>query len=61
MREPDLNPAMCHHCDFGTGHRGMDRCHVCDGTGSVFWVAGKCFANTEGGHRLALAEQRNAP
>lgn len=30
--------ADCWRCDFASGHRGMDRCHVCDGTGRVFNV-----------------------
>jgi hypothetical protein len=31
--------AGCWRCDFGSGYRGMDRCHVCDGTGLTYEVA----------------------
>lgn len=44
----------CPHCDFSGGTRGMDRCHVCDGTGSVFWVYGRSYPNTEEGYNRAL-------
>lgn len=36
----------------------MDRCHVCDGTGSVFRVNGKVFPNTKKGYEAAIAEQQ---
>lgn len=46
----------CHHCDFGSGRRGMDRCPTCDGTGALFRVAARYFPNTEAGYRAALEE-----
>ena len=48
-------PRQCSHCDFGSGQRGMDRCSKCDGTGSVFFVAGQKFPNTEAGYLAARA------
>lgn len=49
----------CHHCDFSMGTRGMDRCARCDGTGSVFWVYGRSYPNTEAGFHRALTALRN--
>lgn len=47
-------PITCLHCDFGTGHRGMDSCGKCGGTGSQFvvWVSGipYYYPNTRGGY-----------
>jgi len=43
----------CPHCDFSCGQRGMDRCHICDGTGSVFLVNGKYYPNTKDGYEKA--------
>lgn len=50
----ELKPSPCVVCDFQTGRRGMDRCRSCDGTGSVFWVGGCCYPNTEVGHQEAV-------
>lgn len=46
---------QCFRCDFGMGLRGFDICWTCDGTGSVFWVAGDVFPNTEAGYLAARA------
>lgn len=47
----------CHHCDFGSGMRGMDRCSKCDGTGSQLHTpSGKLYPNTKKGHDAAMAE-----
>lgn len=52
-REPQ--PAICPHCDFGTGMRGMDRCSKCDGIGSGFWVPGpRFYPNTKAGYDAAF-------
>lgn len=40
----------CPHCDFSGGTRGMDRCHICDGTGSVFRGCGRYYPNTQRGY-----------
>lgn len=42
--QPGVESAIkpCHHCDFASGYRGMDRCHVCDGAGRVLWIGGRC-------------------
>lgn len=58
MKEPQ--PKACWRCDFASGYRGMDRCHICDGTGSVFLVKGSYFPNTEAGFRAAVAHAENA-
>lgn len=50
----DVKPITCPRCDFGTGHRGMDWCSKCAGTGSVFWARGKMFPNTQEGYREAV-------
>jgi ribosomal protein L37AE/L43A len=47
-------PRACPHCDFSCGQRGMDRCHVCDGTGSVFLAGGRYHPNTEKGFNAAV-------
>lgn len=52
---------QCDHCDFGSGYRGMDSCGRCRGTGSVFWVAGQRFPNTERGYKQARAILIGAP
>ncbi len=52
MKEPKAR--HCPHCDFSSGHRGMDRCHICDGTGSVFYVGDRYYPNTEKGFRAAI-------
>lgn len=46
----ELKPSGCTRCDFGSGHRGMDRCAPCDGTGEVFRVGGRSWPNTEQGY-----------
>lgn len=56
----DLKPTQCWACDFGSGHRGMDRCTKCDGAGSLFWVAGHAFSNTEEGYKGALEAKKKA-
>lgn len=53
---PDLTPSGCPFCDFSSGQRGMDRCAKCDGTGSVFLVNGRRFANTLEGYLEACQE-----
>jgi len=52
---PDLTAVKCWHCDFGSGYRGMDTCSRCDGTGSVFVVAGQTYPNTREGYTEACA------
>jgi DnaJ-class molecular chaperone len=61
MKEP--TPRMCTHCDFGMGHRGMDWCAKCGGTGSVFRVRDQVFPNTREGYddaKLLLNENAEA-
>jgi hypothetical protein len=53
-----LKPFACFHCDFSSGQRGMDRCSVCKGTGSIFVVHGKTFSNTEEGYNAACKEAK---
>lgn len=55
----DPKPMTCDRCDFGTGTRGMDRCSRCDGTGSIFFVAGRYFANTKEGYDAAVVAAKN--
>lgn len=40
---------QCHHCDFGSGRRGMDRCSKCDGTGQQWARGGSRFVGTASG------------
>lgn len=54
MKEPKVY--TCDHCDFGTGHRGMDWCSKCGGTGSVFRVGLRVFPNTKKGYEEAVRE-----
>lgn len=56
-----LKPITCHHCDFGSGQRGMDRCSKCGGTGSGFWANGSFYPNTKEGHDAAVHEIQNNP
>ena len=42
-------------CDFSGGTRGMDRCHHCDGTGSLLRVGESYWPNTQDGFFEALA------
>lgn len=49
---------MCWPCQ-GMGYRGMDRCNLCDTTGSVFRVDGKSYPNTKSGYEAALAALKN--
>lgn len=45
---------ICFHCDFDSGQREMDRCHHCDGTGSLLWAGKRAFPNTKEGYRQAV-------
>lgn len=36
-RQPRMQE--CWRCDFASGYRGMDRCHVCDGSGMIYTFA----------------------
>lgn len=49
-------PRACPRCDFSSGQRGMDRCHYCDGTGSVFLAGGRYHPNTKEGFEAAQAD-----
>lgn len=51
--EGEPKPVVCPFCDFGSGHRGMDTCGKCKGTGSVFRVGRAVFSNTEVGFNHA--------
>lgn len=53
MKEPRVE--VCCHCDFGSGHRGMDTCGKCDGTGSQLVVGSHRFPNTKKGYEEATA------
>lgn len=59
MSEP--KPRACPHCDFSSGQRGMDRCGLCKGTGSVFLAGGRYYANTKEGFEAAVKAQEKSP
>lgn len=48
-----VKPCNCPRCDFASGRRGMDRCFLCDGTGSLLRVGRRFFPNTKTGHEEA--------
>ena len=50
----DIRIVQCHHCDFGSGQRGMDRCGKCDGTGAQWAYGAQRFVGTSAGHIQAL-------
>lgn len=51
LHEPSAR--QCHYCDFSSGHRGMDWCSKCDGTGSIFVIGGHIYPNTKEGYKAA--------
>ena len=59
MSETELKPQSCPRC-WGHGQKGMDYCHACDGTGSVFDVAGVQYPNTRAGYEQAAGAWRKA-
>ena len=52
-----LKPQSCPKC-VGHGQKGMDHCHTCDGTGSIFDVDGVKYPNTAQGHQQAAYARR---
>jgi hypothetical protein len=53
--DPTIKAVQCWVCN-GSGHRGMDWCGKCGGTGSQFLLPdGRRFPNTKEGHDQAIA------
>jgi hypothetical protein len=50
-----LESHTCPRCNLGSGQRG---CGTCGGTGSVFFICGTPYPNTEDGYKSAKHHER---